>query len=89
MLICTIHDSEKIPTAFIVAGPNVASQSLLFEQLSETLHDVCQGRFVRIRSVEAPNLKGTLKKIIRDATRRTSIDDDDAEVMVGQDVSLQ
>ena len=29
----------KIPSAFILTGPNIASQDLLFEQLSETLQD--------------------------------------------------
>jgi origin recognition complex subunit 3 len=61
---------NKIPAGFIVTGPNIASQEFLFQQLSESLHDFVQGRFVRIRSVEATNLKGTLKKIVSDATKQ-------------------
>ena len=38
-------------------------------------------------SAEAPNLKASLKKIIRDVTRRASESEDDVEVAVGQDVS--
>ena len=80
--------STKIPSAFIITGPNIASQDLLFGQLAESLHDVVEGKFVRMISAEAPNLKAALKKIIRDVTRRASESEDDVEVAVGQDVSL-
>lgn len=84
---------EKIPAAFIITGPNMASQDLLFEQLAGSLpHEApaaATAKYVRIRAAEAPNLKATLKKIIRDATSRVSDGEDaeDAEVSVGQDVS--
>ncbi len=61
---------------------------MLFEQLADTLRATTHGRFVRIRSAEAPNLKSVLKKIIKDATARTAGDEDDAEVSVGADVRL-
>ena len=80
-------NSDKIPTAFIVTGPNIASQKLLFEQLSEDLGDICRGRFVRIQSAEAPNLKSTLKKIIRDVTARATEDEDEQVLAVRHDVS--
>lgn len=77
-----------MPTALIVTGPNISSQELLFEQLAESLEDSVQGAFVRLRSAEAPNLKATLKKIIRDVTRQSSEHEgDDAELSVGRDVS--
>lgn len=62
-----------------MTGPNIASQDLLFEQLSETLQQSDAGPFVRLKSSEAGSLKGVLKKIIRVATARPSEDNDEAE----------
>ncbi|KAK1514327.1 origin recognition complex subunit [Colletotrichum costaricense] len=76
---------SKIPTAFIITGPNISSQDLLFEQLSETLEGNTRSKFVRLKSSEASNLKAALKKIIEDATSRGSLDDDDVEIASGQD----
>ena len=77
-----------MPSAFIITGPNIASQDLLFEQLSETLQQSTPSKFVRLRSSEASTLKATLKKIIRDITAKVSDDeDDDLQVGNGQDVS--
>ncbi|KZL86627.1 origin recognition complex subunit [Colletotrichum incanum] len=76
---------SKIPSAFIITGPNISSQDLLFEQLSETLEENTRSKFVRLRSSEATNLKAALKKIIEDATSRGSLDDEDIEVSFGQD----
>lgn len=81
------EEDSKIRAALIVTGPNISSQGLLFEQLAEGLGDSSKGTFVRLRSAEAPNLKTTLKKIIRDATQRSSEHGDDAELSVGKDVS--
>lgn len=84
----------KIPAALIVTGPNIASQDLLFSQLGESLGEGARGgagRFVRLRSAEAPNLKATLKKVIRDVTRSAAEDDgqgEDVELAVGKDVSV-
>jgi origin recognition complex subunit 3 len=61
---------------------------LLFEQLSESLQDASPVKVVSLQSAEAPNLKAALKKIIRDATSRASDDDEDVELAIGQDVSL-
>lgn len=75
------HDSfDKIPSAFIITGPNIASQNLLFEQLSESLQSSSQSKFVRLRSSEASTLKAALKKTLRDVM-------DDDELDAG-DVSL-
>jgi len=81
------RDGAKIPAGFIITGPNIASQDLLFEQLAEAL---CKGgeraACVRLRSTEAPNLKATLKKIIRDASSARDVrEGDDADVSVGRD----
>lgn len=83
------EEPSKIPAALIVTGPNIASQELLFEQLAESLGVAVQGRCVRLRSAEAPNLKATLKKIIRDVTRPNSGDEDDADLALGIDVSTR
>lgn len=80
---------DKIPAALIVTGPNVASQDLLFLQLAEGLGKEVEGRFVRLRSAEAPNLKATLKKIIRDVTKPVAGNGEEAEVALGKDVSTQ
>ncbi|KAI9172056.1 Origin recognition complex subunit 3 [Paramyrothecium foliicola] len=75
---------DRIPSAFIITGPNIASQDLLFTQLSEKLQSTSEttpSKFVRLRSPDASTLKATLKKIIRDATTKaveyTEDDDDD------------
>ncbi|KAF4978044.1 hypothetical protein FZEAL_5509 [Fusarium zealandicum] len=73
---------ERIPSAFIITGPNIASQDLLFQQLQETLQQTTPCRFVGLRSSEASTLKATLKKIIRDVTAKTS-DDEDDDLQVG------
>jgi origin recognition complex subunit 3 len=77
---------DKIPSGFIVTGANIASQELLFEQLSENLEEKADAKVVRLRSADASNLKASLKKIIHDITARTTEGDDDLEVAVGRDV---
>ncbi|KAH0437004.1 origin recognition complex subunit [Colletotrichum camelliae] len=71
---------SKIPAAFVITGPNIASQDLLFEQLSETLQETTRSKFVRLKSSEASNIKAALKKIVEDATSHGSLDDEDAEL---------
>ncbi|OTB08842.1 hypothetical protein M426DRAFT_316867 [Hypoxylon sp. CI-4A] len=75
----------RIPSAFIITGPNLASQDLLFEQLSETLQIQVDAKVVRLRSGDASNLKAALKKIIHDVTARETADDDDLELSAGKD----
>ncbi|UNI15075.1 Origin recognition complex subunit 3 [Purpureocillium takamizusanense] len=79
---------DQIPAAFIITGPNIASQDLLFEQLSETLQLVSASRFVRLRSAEAASLKAALKRTIRGAAASAGGGDDDEDslqVGTGQD----
>ncbi|KAG4294691.1 origin recognition complex subunit 3 [Fusarium proliferatum] len=81
-----IESGDRIPSAFIITGPNIASQDLLFQQLSETLQQTTSSKFVGLRSSEASTLKATLKKIIRDVTAKASTDeDDDLEVSDGRE----
>ncbi|EXV00667.1 origin recognition complex subunit 3 [Metarhizium robertsii] len=74
---------DQIPSAFVVTGPNIASQGLLFEQLSETLGQQSASRFVRLKSSEAVTLKAALKKTIRDAMAMTG-DAEDEEMRIDE-----
>lgn len=85
-----MHSGDRIPSAFIITGPNIASQDLLFQQLSDALQQATPSKFVRLRSSEASTLKATLKKIIRDVTAKVSDEeDDDLHVGDGGNVSFQ
>lgn len=85
----SIFRDDKIPSAFIITGSNIAAQNLLFEQLSETLQQTSQSKFVRLRSSEVTNLKATLKKVIRDVTDAVPEHDEGGlQVASGQDVSV-
>lgn len=75
---------DKIPSAFIITGPNIASQDLLFEQLSDSLQRSSPSKFIRLRSSEATNLKNALKKIIQDATSKTLVVDGEEDLQLGQ-----
>ncbi|KAI1156812.1 origin recognition complex subunit 3 N-terminus-domain-containing protein [Nemania diffusa] len=75
----------KIPSAFIITGPNIASQDLLFEQLSETLPREASARVVRLRSGDAANLRAVLRKIIHDIVSRDSTDGNDLDVTTSKD----
>ncbi|KAL5614603.1 hypothetical protein BROUX41_004701 [Berkeleyomyces rouxiae] len=60
--------TARIPAAFVISGPNIASQDLLFEQLAESLTDSLPSRFVRLRSADAGTIKSALKQIVRGVT---------------------
>ncbi|KAF7558536.1 hypothetical protein G7046_g5623 [Stylonectria norvegica] len=78
----TTGSTDQVPAAFIITGPNIASQDLLFEQLSETLQRSTPSKFIRLRSSELSTLKATLKKIVRDVTAKVE-DDEDDELQMG------
>jgi origin recognition complex subunit 3 len=69
------RDQTLLPTGFIVTGPNITSQGLIFDQLSTRLKDEIDGPVVLLRSGDAPHLKAILRKLIRDATNQRSWDD--------------
>ncbi|KAL7824219.1 origin recognition complex subunit 3 N-terminus domain-containing protein [Trichoderma gracile] len=75
---------DKIPSAFIITGPNIASQDLLFEQLSDSLQRASTSKFIRLRSSEATNLKNALRKIIQDATSKSLVVDGEEDLQVAQ-----
>ena len=79
---------EQIPSVFIITGPNTASQDLLFNQLSETLTQSSQSRFVRLQSAEASSLKTALKKIIREATAKPQKEDRDDDGQLGPELNV-
>lgn len=79
----------KIPTALVLTGPNIASHGPLFAQFRTRIRDVDRtGPVVILTSRDAPTLKGTLKKLIKDATEQDrSVDqeeDDDDELILGR-----
>jgi origin recognition complex subunit 3 len=78
--------SAQIPSAFIITGANIASQGLLFEQLSDRLEEHAEAKVVRLRSDDASNLKAALKKIIQAVTAEAPDRDDEQEAVVSKDV---
>jgi origin recognition complex subunit 3 len=80
-----IRGSGSVPTGFIVTGPNIASQGLLFQQLSERLKTEVNGPVVTLRSGGASNLKASLKQLIRDATNQR-LNDEGEGVLYDKDV---
>lgn len=71
----------QLPTGLIVTGPNIASQELLFSQVTGYLRSQAVGISITLRSGDAPNLKTALKKLIRDATNQRSNNEDDFGVL--------
>lgn len=82
----------KIPTALVLTGPNIASHGPLFAQFRTRIWDVDRtGPVVILASKDAPTLKGTLKKLIKDATEQDRAmdqegagDEDDDELILGR-----
>jgi origin recognition complex subunit 3 len=87
LLIAIQRGTERIPTGFIVTGPNIASQSLLFKQLSARLKAEINGPIVVLRSGDASNLKSVLKQLIRDATNQSPSEDNEEVLPSEQGVS--
>lgn len=78
--------SGEIPAAFIITGAAMASQDLLYEQLSESLQSQADSLVVRLRSSDVSNLRSTLTKIIQNATSKGAPDDEDQELTTSRDV---
>ncbi|KAJ5641070.1 Origin recognition complex subunit 3 [Penicillium herquei] len=60
-----------IPTALVTVGSNVSSLSRLLSRLNEQLKSTNEGGVVVLESGDAPNLKTSLKNIIRAAVTNT------------------
>ncbi|RKF63670.1 Origin recognition complex subunit 3 [Erysiphe neolycopersici] len=65
-------DGHKISTGFIITGPNISSQELLFQQISCRLKKDMSGPVVVLRSADVSNLKSILKNLIRDVLRQSN-----------------
>jgi origin recognition complex subunit 3 len=76
----------KLPTALVLTGPNIAAHGPLFAQFGRRIRDLDHaGPVVVLTSKDAANLKGTLKKLIKDATQQDEgMDDEEEEVIVGR-----
>lgn len=80
------RDTETVPTGFVVTGPNITSQGLLFNQLATHLKSEIDGPVVTLRSGDASNLKAVLKQLIRDATNQKLSMDDEEDLSSHKDV---
>lgn len=69
-----------------MTGTNIASQDLLFKQLSDRLKVHINGPVITLLSGDASNLKTTLKKLIRDATNQGISGSEDNGLHLEQDV---
>ncbi|PUU81155.1 origin recognition complex subunit 3 N-terminus-domain-containing protein [Tuber borchii] len=79
----------KIPTALVLAGPNIASHELLFQQLAQRIRNQDKtGPVVALASKDATNLKTTLRKLIRDATQQDEGVDDEEEDIIRKSTKL-
>ena len=67
-----------LPTALILVGPNIASHISLFNQLANRIQtEERVGPVVVLSSKDATNLKGFLKKLIKDTTQEDEGLDDE------------
>jgi len=76
----------KIPTALVLTGPNIASHAPLFVQFRSRIRDLDRsGPVVVLTSKDALNLKGTLKKLIKDATEQyEGMSNENKELILGE-----
>ncbi|KAK0672892.1 putative origin recognition complex subunit 3 [Cercophora samala] len=81
-----VHEHEgkgRVPAGFIITGPNIAGQDLLFGQLGDALRETGEGvRFVRLRAGEVGNLKGGLKRIVREGMNTGEKEGEEGEEQV-------
>ncbi|KAK7908012.1 origin recognition complex subunit [Apiospora marii] len=83
---CTAEMTDsRIPSALIITGANMASQSLLFEQLSDSLQTRAGAKVVLLRSGDASNLKAALRKIILEVVATRSDAAEEQDLSLGND----
>lgn len=75
------RSGHRLPCGLILAGPSIAAHTTLFEQLAERITDEAATTLASITSTDAPNLKTVLKAIIKSATERKSVDDNEMELV--------
>ena len=84
---CTVEITpSRIPSALIITGANMASQSLLFQQLSDSLQTRAEAKVVSMRSGDASNLKAALRKIILDVVANSSDSGGEQDLSLDNDV---
>lgn len=74
-LTLTSRCNGRIPTGLITVGSNVSSLTRLLSRLNEQLLTSGEGGVVVLESGDAPNLKTSLKNIIRAAITNTEGND--------------
>lgn len=77
-----------IPSALVTVGSNVSSLGRLLTRLNERLTTTGEGGVIVLESGDAPNLKTTLKNIIRGAVTNTEGNDGYQSFLTDRDVGL-
>ena len=75
-----LQNARHIRSCLIIAGPDLASHSIIFRELSESLRSNCNSVLVAVRANESPNLKVVFKHIVAGITNCQTTDDDDEHV---------
>ncbi|KAM0102095.1 Origin recognition complex subunit 3 [Aspergillus fumigatus] len=77
-----------IPAALVTVGSNVSSLGRLLSRLNDQLSSTGEGGVVVLESGDAPNLKTTLKNIIRAAVTNTEGNDGYQKLLTDREVRL-
>ena len=77
-----------IPSALVTVGSNVSSLGRLVTRLNERLITSGEGGVVVLESGDAPNIKATLKNIIRAAVTNTEGNDGYQNFLTDREVGL-
>lgn len=93
MIPCIVSDDGYrydgcIPSALVTVGSNVSSLGRLLTRLNDRLTTTGEGGVVVLESGDAPNIKTTLKNIIRAAVANTEGNDGYQNFLTDRDVWL-
>jgi hypothetical protein len=77
-----------IPAALVTVGSNVSSLGRLLARLNDQLTSTGEGGVVVLESGDTPNLKTTLKNIIRAAVTNTEGNDGYQKLLTDREVRL-
>lgn len=87
-LTITLRCNGCIPTGLVTVGSNVSSLSRLLSRLNDQLLSNNEGGVVVLESGDAPNLKTTLKNIIRAVITNTEGNDGYHKFLTDRSVCL-
>ncbi|RPA81333.1 hypothetical protein BJ508DRAFT_414781 [Ascobolus immersus RN42] len=76
-----------IRTGLVLAGPNIASHSVLFAKVKARIAQEGVGRVILLTSSDSGGIKGILKKIVKEGTQGEASGEEEDEVDVGRDRS--